>query len=220
MKKKLKLIAPVLGGMLLIVLIPVQARAVAAQTPVSASTEVVISTSQLTVGAIDNKVAARAGNHVRVENGYKVLYDGATSAEIARVPIGSGGSPNGGTISPYGTITGNCGTSYIYLQNLNNLRYQFSTGFDLTAGSAYDFDWSISVTASWTFPSSGGYGFHWSDSGPMWPGQHWTSGWIQQTTSAPSGAYHVAEVTSGTAYRTDGVVCYAGPATAAAYIWY
>lgn len=219
MKTKLNLITPLVGGMLLIVLIPVQANAGTERTPDTVSGAVVVSTSQLTVGAIDDKIAAKAGNKVRVENGYKVLYDGATGAEIARVAIGNGGLPNGGTISPYGTVTSNCGTSYIYLQNLNNLRYQFSTGFDLTVGSAYDFHWSISVYASWTYPHSGGYGFEWSDSGPMWPGQHWTSGWKQDTTPAPSGTYHLAAIKSGTAYRTDGVVCYAGAATAAAYIW-
>lgn len=220
MKKRLKLIAPVVGGLLLIVLIPVQVSAVAGQTPATASTQVVVATSQLTIGAIDNKVAAKAGNHVRVENGYKVLYDGATGAELARVAIGGTGSPSGATVSPYNTVTGNCGTSYIYLQNLNQLKFQFSTGFDLTSGSAYDFHWNTAVTASWTHPSSGGFSSAWSDSGPMWPGQHWTSGWRQDTTTAPSGTIHQAQVTSGTVYRTDGVVCYAGSPNAWTYVWY
>lgn len=220
MKKKLKLIAPALGGMLLIVLIPVQASAGARQTPITSSTQVVVATSQLTVGAIDEKVAAKAGNHVRVENGFKVLYDGATGAELARVAIGSAASPSGAKITPYNTVTGNCGTSYIYLQNLNLSRYQYSTGWDLTSGSAFDFHWEVAVTASWTWPSPGSFNSIWGDSGPMWPGQHWTSGWRQGITSAPTGVYHVAQVTSGTVYRTDGAVCYAGSATAAAYIWY
>lgn len=68
MEKKLKRINPFVGGMLLIVLIPVQANAGAEKTPATASAAVVVSTSQLTVGAIDDKVAANAGNNVRVDN--------------------------------------------------------------------------------------------------------------------------------------------------------
>lgn len=211
--------APVIGGMLLMVLIPIRANAATGQIPLPADTTVAISTSQLAVVAIDNRVAAKAGNKVRVENGFKILYDGATGTELARVAIGVGGSSSGGTISPYNTVTGNCGTSYIYLQNLNNLRYQFSTGWDLTTGSAYNFDWSISVTASWTFPHSGSYYHGWSDAGPLWPTGHWTSGWQQSTTDAPSGTNHFAQVTSGYVYRSDGAVCYAGSATAATTVW-
>lgn len=217
MKKKLGLLTSVLGGMLLIVLIPVQASAGAGQTPLTSSTQIVVATSQLTVGAIDEKVAVKAGNHVRVENGFKVLYDGATGAELARVAIGSAASTSGGKIVPYNTVTGNCGTSYIYLQNLSLGKYQYSTGWDLTSGLAFDFNWEITVTASW---SSGSFSSTWGDAGPMWPGQHWTSGWRQGLTRAPNGIYHFAQVTSGTVYRTDGAVCYAGSATAGAYIWY
>lgn len=220
MKTKLKFSTSVLVGMLLIVLIPIQAGADASQTLVNSSTQVAVATSQLTVGDIDEKTAVRAGNHVRVEKGFKVLYDGVTGAEIARVAIGGGGSPRSATVSPYNTVTGNCGTSYIYIQNLNYLKYRYSTGFDLTSGYAYDFHWETKVIASWTYPWSGNYNAEWSDSGPMWPGQHWTSGWRQETTTAPSGNIHQAQVTSGVAYRTDGVVCYAGSANAWTYVWY
>lgn len=106
MKTKLKFSTSVLVGMLLIVLIPIQAAADASQTLVNSSTQVAVATSQLTVGDIDEKTAVRAGNHVRVEKGFKVLYDGVTGAEIARVAIGGGGSPRSATVSPYNTVTG------------------------------------------------------------------------------------------------------------------
>jgi len=176
----------------------------------------------MTVVGIDAAVAERAGNRVAVENGHKVLYDGKTGAELARVALGATTSKTGGVPTPMGVVTGNCGSSYMYLataprQN-NNLYYQFSTGFDLSTGSAYDFDWYTAFDSSWAY---GTYHFEWSDHGPLIPAkQHWTSGWKTEPTSgAPTGTVFVGRVSSGTAYLTNGAICTSGYPTGSVAIY-
>lgn len=75
----------------------------------------VFTTAAMTVIGIDNEIAAKAGNRVAIVAGYKVLYNGATGAELARIPLSGITYPGTRTISPMGVVTGNCGTSYLYL---------------------------------------------------------------------------------------------------------
>ena len=179
--------------------------------------EPTVMVSEMTIVGIDDAIAARAGNRVKIGDGYKILINGTTGVEIARVTWKGAKKQKG--VSPMGLVTGNCGTSYLYLQNLGSGRYQFSTGFDLSTGYAIDFDWYVSVTAQWTYPNTGSYNFQWSDHGPLWPTQHWTSGWRSDLTEAPSGTTHVGRVTSGRAYRTDGAICYSGYPTASVQVY-
>jgi hypothetical protein len=164
--------------------------------------------SELTVTGIDDAIAASAGNKVIIKNGYKILLSGVTGVEIARIPVKSS-SPQI-DLTPKNAVSGNCGTSYFYLQNIGKGRYQFSTGFDLVTGKAKDFSWQIQVSSQWFYPNSGSYNFDWSDTGPMFATAHWTSGWKVDRSSAPYGSLHLGRVVKGFAYRTDGVICSSG----------
>jgi hypothetical protein len=171
----------------------------------------------LSISGIDEQVAKAAGNQVVIRNGYKVLIDGNTGREIARIRTNL--SPGIIDPSPRNAVVGNCGTSYLYIQNLGGKKYQFSTGFDLTVGKSRDFSWQILVNSQWTYPNSGSYNFQWSDSGPMLLTTHWTSGWKVDQSTAPSGSLHVGRVLKGIVYRSDGVICTSGYPTASAYVY-
>lgn len=172
----------------------------AAQEP-----EVEVTTADMFVAAIDDAQAAAAGNRVEIEGSSKVLYDGITGEELARVPA-DGSVPSPGDPAARGVYAGPCGTSYVYVYDaVGDNNFRFSTGFDSTKGSAFDFTWVASVTAEW---SDGGFGWEFEDWGPMWPDEHWTSGWITEDTSAPSGTTHIAEVTGSTVYLVNGTICW------------
>ena len=133
-------------------------------------------TVPMTVMEIDEEVAAKAGNPVVIDGNWKVLYDGQTGAEIARVPV----DPSAPTTQSI--VYGNCGSSYYWLKDkLGDNNYEFATGFDVP-GDAYDFNWRTVVHAEW---ESGSYDFEWGDDGPQVPGPSWTSGWVEDDTPAP-----------------------------------
>jgi hypothetical protein len=168
--------------------------------------------SELKVVGIDDAVAQTAGNKVLIKDGFKILIDGATGSEITRIRVASiigGFGP-----APLNAVAGNCGTSYLYMQNLGSRKYQFSTGFDLTVGKARDFSWQILINSQWNYPNTGSYNFQWSDAGPMLLSAHWTSGWKVDQTTAPYGSIHVGRVMKGIVFRSDGVICTSGYPTA------
>lgn len=169
--------------------------------------QLVVST-EMSITGIDEKIAVASGNKVLYKNGYKILLNGTSGAEIARVPVKSSFPVIDPT--PSNAISGNCGTSYLYLKNLGKGNYQFSTGFDLATGKAQDFTWKIQVASTWTYPNSGSYNYEWSDTGPMNASAHWTSGWKTDRSTAPYGSLHIGRVIKGFAYRNDGVICTSG----------
>jgi hypothetical protein len=173
--------------------------------------------SDLYISGIDEQRAIAAGNQVVVRNGSKVLIDGKTGFEITRIQI----KPSSEKIDivPKNAVAGNCGTSYLYMQNLGGRKYQFSTGFDLSAGKALNFSWQILINSQWTFPRSGSYNFQWSDSGPVLLTAHWTSGWKLDQSTAPSGSLHVGRLMQGVVYRSDGAICTSGYPTASLNVY-
>lgn len=215
--KKIRIMRFIVLTLLLVLLSPNTAHASSSVMPSAINLDYV--SAEMTIVGIDEEIAAKAGNRIKVINGYKILINGFTGLEIARVPLNLNTNKLIGVITPMNVVTGNCGTAYIYLQNLGNSLYQYSTGFDLTSGYAYDFDWYISIIAEWTYPYSGSYNFAWDDHGPLWPSQHWSSGWKVDDTTAPFGTLHVGRVTSGTVYRTDGAICYSGYPTSSVRVY-
>jgi hypothetical protein len=108
------------------------------------------------VSGIDEKQAAKAGNTVRTEGSEKVLLDGKTGEELARIPadpeaakaqalrqLEASGKP--GAAGDTGTAHGNCGTSYVSIDDaVQPDIYRFKTGFKVK-GNAIDFSWEIHV---------------------------------------------------------------------------
>lgn len=176
----------------------------------SANDETVI-TSDMVVTDIDVKQARKAGNRVVTEGDYRVLLDGKTGQEIARVPKKN----TAGDVSVQNYVTGNCGTSYIYLRDASGANFYFYTGFDLN-GSAVDFDWYVNVRGE----HAGGIdNFEWEDHGPLAWREAWTSGNIYSSQDLPYGSWYYARVTSGTAYLSDGRVCYSGQPSSGRYLY-
>lgn len=152
---------------------------------------------------IDVVQAAKAGNRVVVRGNYRVLIDGRTGVELARVPR-SGAKP--GDVSTQNTVYGNCGTSYSYLHEYGGADYYYNTGFNVN-GSAYSYDWNGYVRGEWSggadvleFDFGGGLAFRSS----------WSSGYRYDSQSAPSGTWYYGRVTYGVAWLTDGRVCTSG----------
>ena len=167
-----------------------------------------INSSELSVVGFDEKIAAEAGNHIVIRNGYKLLISNLTGKEISRIRQNS--FPRAIDPKPENLVSGNCGTSYFYIQNIGRGRYQFSTGFDLSTGKARDFSWDLFISSQWTFPNGGSYNFQWSDRGPLILTNHWTSGWKVDQTTAPFGSLHLGRVVKGVVYRSDGAICSSG----------
>jgi hypothetical protein len=162
------------------------------------------------VGGIDAIQAAKVGNRVELQGGFKILYDGKTGREIVRVPTGSAGSQPNASVAPFNQVKGDCGVSYLYMRDgkYYNNDFQFSTGFDVVF-NVYDFNWRV------VFDGPGDYAGSWEDDGPMWPGEYWTSGWRSESIGVDG--WVSGEVVTGVVYATNGVVCYTGHPTAAAY---
>jgi hypothetical protein len=159
------------------------------------------------VGGIDETQASRVGNRVVHDDGYRVLLDGQTGAELARVPIAPR-SVSGGSPITLGTVYGDCGASYLHMQDAgsyNNV-FKFSTGFDIIY-NALDFTWFVRFDGPATYSGS------WGDNGPMWPNEVWTSGWKTEYTT--DDGWHTGYVSLGVAYATNGTICYSGGPSAA-----
>jgi hypothetical protein len=176
------------------------------------------------VGGIDEKQAAKVGNIVRIEGSEKVLVDGKTGAELARIPADpkaaeaqalrqSKASAKSGAARATGTVYGNCGSSFVSIEDVGQRDiYRFRTGFKVN-GSAFDFKWRLNIRAE---TGSSTYNFDWGDNGPMWPDNDWTSGWKNDDT--PVNGWHVARVRTGLAILTNGKVCVAGYPSAGTYV--
>lgn len=163
---------------------------------------------------IDEEQALRAGNRVIAEGTDRVLIDGLTGAELARVPINPPSS-GGGALSTQGVVYGNCGSSYIYLRDSAGSKFYFYTGFDLN-NSAVDFDWYVNVRGEY---SRGADNYSWEDHGPIAFRDVWTSGNIFSTQDIPAGSYYYARVTSGRAYLANGGVCTTGYPSDGRYLY-
>jgi hypothetical protein len=93
------------------------------------------------VSGIDEKQVAKVGNKVRTEGSEKVLVDGKTGAELARVAADpkaaeaqalreSQASAKVGAAGDTGTAHGNCGSSYVSIDDVAQKDvYRFKTGF-------------------------------------------------------------------------------------------
>lgn len=175
-----------------------------------------VSGSPMNIGGIDEDAARRAGNIVSIEGNSKVLYDGTSGVEIARIPVDEGlarASATGPT--PQSNVPGNCGSSYYWIYDTNGPgKYEFTTGFEVDS-PAYDFTWDTVVEADW---GSGIYHFEWSDAGPQVPSSSWTSGFVEDTSEAPFYTWHYGRVTAGTAYLVSGAICYSGLPNAGVYV--
>ncbi len=198
----------------------------ASAQPQSAAPETTTEQTPLYVGAIDEEQAASAGNVVEIRGDVAVLLDGLTNEVLAEVPAANvygsreeiRAAAGAGALAPSaapgevarGIVYGSCGSSYLYMRDggTNDNDFQFSTGFDLDR-NAVDFDWFV------TFDGPNGFGTSWSDSGPMWPDAHWTSGWKSEYSGADG--IHVGEVTTGIAYAANGTACYSGGPGSSAY---
>jgi hypothetical protein len=215
---------------ILITTIAISGVAVSAQAATTGSVNITsseeISEMAMFVGGTDEAKAREAGNIVRTEGNEKVLIDGATGEEIIRIPADPSKakadaiekSQKSSIAGFFGVVTGNCGSSYLYLANTPGVRtYEFWTGFNLNGpkgGAAFDFDWYVNIRAE---KGTRFYNFEWSDHGPQIPSSQWTSGYVQDTSSIAN-ATHYGRVTSGTAYLTNGSICYSGYPTGSAYV--
>ena len=163
----------------------------------------ILVTSEMTVLDIDAEQAARAGNRVKVDGDFRVLIDGRTGEEIARVPRPG----KRGEVGVQNTGYGNCGSSYFYLRDYSGTDFYYYTGFSVR-DPAYKYDWNGYVSGEWyggednlSFDFGGGLAFRTS----------WTSGRKYSTQDSPNfGVLYYGRVTSGTAWLVDGTVCYSG----------
>ena len=198
------------------------------------------------VGSIDVAAATAAGNTVvPLRDGRVKLVDGRTGEVLATVPADnvfedqagerraavsggledvvvddgpdtrelelSGGEVLGVELA--GRVSGRCGVSWYYMYNsVQSDRGYIRTGFDLY-WNAYDFRWRTLATRETSGSEDVNY---YGDDGPMWPDDVWQSG-SQYFTALFNGTYY-GRVYSGTAYLTDGRVCYTGYPTDSAYI--
>lgn len=180
--------------------------------PPGPSEPVVIET-EMYVTDIDVGQAARAGNKVTTEGSDRVLRDGRTGEELARVPMKGGRT---GDVSTAGVVYGTCGSSYIYLRDASGRQFYFYTGFDLNR-TAYDFDWYVNVRGERNYAVDN---YDWEDHGPISFRSYWTSGNQYTTQDIASGSYYYARVVSGTAYATNGSVCTSGYPSDGRYLYY
>ncbi|GII95572.1 hypothetical protein [Sinosporangium siamense] len=144
----------------------------------------------------------------------KILVDGKSGQELARVPADSQRaqeeavekSAASAGVTPEDEVVGNCGSSWFYIMNAPGRDlYQWYTGFRLTGGEAYDFQWRVYIQDL----VGGGYSRSWSDNGPQWPSATWSSPTV--VDRSPINGTHLGYVRSGShAILTSGAVCYSG----------
>lgn len=191
---------------LLITLIVASSIAIASPGNASAQPRLKMRAAGMYVTGIDEVQAARAGNRVILDGNEKVLVDGRTGLTIARVPALSTNEP-----TTQGVVHGDCGSSYLYMRDTGESNIlEFTTGFDLTRGSAWEFDWYL------VFDGPRNYSGRWEDHGPIRPSEHWTSGWKSDYTT--DDGWHTGEVIFGAAFLTNGLICFSGLPSASAHI--
>lgn len=196
------------------------------------------------VGAIDESEATKAGNKVKKDGKEAALIDGATGAEIGRVPQSQSfksradvekAAKEGKIKKPVkegkaktpavvGNLTAPSGgvTTQGTVEGDCGVSYLYMYN-DRSNDDAFEFSTGFdlnrtAVDFSWQvdFRGPSGFGAQWKDRGPIRPRQYWTSGRRSEYTGANGN--HSGIVTQGTAYVLNGIVCFTGHPEAAAYV--
>lgn len=178
-------------------------------TPANATTEVEVETLSfpLVAVALDADVAAANGYELRADDSgllYSVPVGTPADAPYSGPKASSGGEAvvANESISPFGSVAGNCGSSYIYVSTANKT---FLTGYSIKSST-----YGLPVSHTWEVFVDTVYGAGYYDLGgfPPW-GQ---SQWSASRTIVESGTPLYATVTQGTVFTVSGWVCYAyGP---------
>lgn len=166
-------------------------------------------TATMTTHKIRQTRTSGARTVVTLDNGQRIEMSAATYRH-ARAALAS---RPGGTLTPNNTVSGNCGTATVTLDNApNNRQYKMSTGFHVDA-PATSYGWSVYINGS------GGthYDYHYHASGDLafrtsWAGSH--------TDYVPASDAYEAEIDiSGSwAFLVTDTMCTAGMATDGEYI--
>ena len=160
-------------------------------TTTTAMTEVYVSK---TLGSIDATgeigVLLSDGQRIELPAKYRSLTERA--ARTAR------------SVQPDGTVTGNCGSSYITLTQHNGWPVHMDTGFHVNH-EAISYDWSAQINGF----SGSGYEYTYGASGDLdfdstWHGQHTSH------TRYPHGTYHAYVLQPSYALLDTGSICVSG----------
>lgn len=156
----------------------------------------------MTAVRIDADVAAENGYEVRTDaQGYQysVLIGTPIDAPYdgPRVP-GDNVKPDDGA-STRGVTTGNCGTSYLYI---NWGPKTMLTGYSINSG------YGLPVSHNWIvyLEATGGIGFYDFGGFAPWGGASWNA----SRSINETGGFTHAQVTTGTVYTASGYVCFSG----------
>lgn len=105
-------------------------------------------TTDLTIVDFDPSVATANGYETRVISaGQTVTVKIGQPTSTGMVPPAAAlGSAAGRVITPYGTVSGRCGTSSVFLSNSSSLKYRVDTGWYVVS-PAISYSWSVAVTA-------------------------------------------------------------------------
>ncbi|SFF44840.1 hypothetical protein SAMN05216251_114153 [Actinacidiphila alni] len=164
---------------------------------------------EVTVERVLDKAPDSSG-HVRVQ-----LSNGATISILAsHVTSARNFAAKHANVTPDGTVTGNCGSSYIEVNYKSNGEpVHMDTGFTVNH-AAVEYDWHAHISGS----SGTGYDYAYHASGTLaahstWHGQH-SSG-----DNYPSGTYAASVSASGSwALLDTGSICYSGGPYDSAYL--
>lgn len=169
----------------------------------------------MTAVGVDRKVAAAHGFTVVTDSqGHEHSVPASPSAAAAGgTPVTAPtGAPAAGTavkaaaaapaVTPYNTLPGDCGTSYVKVTPVGNHKAVIQTGFTVNA-HAVSFDWTVHVVDDYGVSNK-----HWSNVLPVW-----LTNWVGTnnfTSSGPGWVY--VNVSSGFAVLWNGTICYShGP---------
>ena len=142
----------------------------------------------MTVTGFDATVAAQNGYEIRTDSAGRQYSAPQGSSTLAP-------APGDLSVAPYNVVTGNCGSSYVYLYDIGDKKYRVSTGFGVVA-PAVGYTWSANVV------------------GPRYNTTHrWTGGLFFRRTwqGAAVSLVNVAGVhtarASGWAVLSNGAIC-------------
>lgn len=147
-----------------------------------------------------------AGNiAVRLANGKTVAIPAADKDRVM-------GRAAQQSVSPDGTVYGNCGSSYVTLtEKPDRYPVAMQTGFTVIT-PAVGYDWSASVTGP------NGYSYAYASSGGLFFDNSWNGGY-QSSQDQATGIYEAAVDPAGSdAVLWDGDICYSGGPLDAEYL--
>lgn len=197
--------------------VPTAANA-ATGTPVGGgTTPTVVTTVPLSITGFDASIAASngyelrlndAGQHVVVKAGEAtstgtVVPEAVLNGTAKLSPLAAG------AVSPMGTVTGNCGSSSVFLTNPSILKYHVDTGFYVVT-PAISYSWAVQVTGP-------GYLKNHTWGGGLLFRSTWTGTADANISQNQAGAFYA--YASGSATLANGIICQSLHPTDLEYIY-